>query len=54
MMHSRGCHWAHAIGRVKDGVTIEQARADLLAVSARINKEYREADDQASILSCSP
>ncbi|MGB6823075.1 MAG: ABC transporter permease, partial [Candidatus Acidiferrales bacterium] len=46
LMHSRGSHWAHAIGRVKNGVTIEQARADLLAVSARLNKTYREANDQ--------
>ena len=46
LMHSRGSHWAHAIGRVKNGVTIEQARADLLAVSARLNKAYREANDQ--------
>ena len=28
-------------------MTIAQARADLLNVSARINKEYREPDDQA-------
>jgi putative ABC transport system permease protein len=45
-VHNRGNHWASAIGRVKDGATIEQARADLLAVSARINKEYRHANDQ--------
>jgi len=45
-IHNRGSHWANAIGRVKDGVTIAQARADLLAISARINKEYRAANDQ--------
>ncbi|MGB7023816.1 MAG: ABC transporter permease [Candidatus Acidiferrales bacterium] len=44
--HNRGSHWANAIGRVKGGVSIEQARADLLAVSARLNKEYRAPDDQ--------
>ncbi|HEV2489549.1 MAG TPA: ABC transporter permease [Candidatus Acidoferrales bacterium] len=45
-MQNRGNHWANAIGRVKNGMTVEQARADLLAVSARINKEYRAANDQ--------
>ena len=46
MMQSRGSHWASAVGRMKDGVTMAQARADLLTVSARINKQYRAADDQ--------
>lgn len=46
LVHSRGSHWANAIGRVKDGETVEQARADLLTVSARINKQYRGPDDQ--------
>src|SRR5579864_1747318 len=45
-VHNRGNHWASAIGRVKDGTAIEQARADLMAVSARINKEYRQPNDQ--------
>jgi len=46
LVHDRGSHWAQAIGRVRNGVTIEQARADLLTVSARINKEYRTPNDQ--------
>jgi putative ABC transport system permease protein len=46
MMHNRGSHWANAIGRVKDGVTIAQARADLLRVSAYLNKTYRSPTDQ--------
>ncbi|HEU5409418.1 MAG TPA: ABC transporter permease [Candidatus Acidoferrales bacterium] len=45
-MHDRGSHWASAIGRIKDGVTIAQARADLLAVSAHINREFRGPKDQ--------
>ena len=45
-VHSRGNHWAQAVGRVKDGVSIEQARADLLTVSARLNKQYRGPTDQ--------
>jgi putative ABC transport system permease protein len=46
IMHNRGSHWANAIGRVKGGVTIPQARADLLSVSAYLNKTYRDKDDQ--------
>jgi putative ABC transport system permease protein len=46
MMHNRGSHWASAIGRVKDGVSIAQARADLLRVSAYLNKTYRDPSDQ--------
>lgn len=47
MMHNRGSHWASAVGRVRSDSTIEQARADLLTISARINKQFRSADDQA-------
>ncbi|HXT85660.1 MAG TPA: ABC transporter permease [Verrucomicrobiae bacterium] len=46
LMHNRGSHWANAMGRVKDGMTIAQARADLLAISAHINKEFRGPKDQ--------
>jgi putative ABC transport system permease protein len=46
MVHNRGSHWASAVGRMKDGVAIEQARADLLSVSAYLNKTYRTPDDQ--------
>ncbi|MGC1106784.1 MAG: ABC transporter permease [Candidatus Acidiferrales bacterium] len=45
LMHNRGSHWASAIGRLKDGVSIAQAGADLLTVSTRISKQYRSADD---------
>jgi predicted permease len=45
-MHNRGSHWANALGRVKEGLSIAQARADLLAISANINKEYRAPNDQ--------
>ena len=46
LIHNRGSHWANAVGRVKSGVSIEQARADLLTISARVNKQYRGPDDQ--------
>ena len=46
VMHNRGSHWASAIGRAKDGVTLKQAAADLLSVSAYLNKTYRTPDDR--------
>ncbi len=46
LMHNRGSHWANAVGRVKDSVTIEQARADLLAISQRLNEQFRRPDDR--------
>jgi putative ABC transport system permease protein len=41
---NRGSHWMQAIGRVRANFSVEQARADLLTVSARINKQYRGTD----------
>jgi putative ABC transport system permease protein len=41
LFHNRGTHWMRAIARIKAGVSVEQARADLLTVSERINKQYR-------------
>src|SRR5215469_6722508 len=46
IVHNRGSHWASAIGRLRDGVSVAQARADLLAISASINKTYRAPNDQ--------
>jgi len=40
LMHDRGNHWALAIGRLKPGVSIGQARADLMTISDRIIKQY--------------
>jgi putative ABC transport system permease protein len=45
LFQNRGTHWMQAIGRVKPNFSIEQARADLLTISARINKQYRSGDN---------
>jgi putative ABC transport system permease protein len=47
LMHNRGSHWASAVGRMKDGVTMAQARADLMTISERLIKQYRAPDDTA-------
>jgi putative ABC transport system permease protein len=44
LFQNRGTHWMQAVGRVKPSFSVEQARADLLTVSARINKQYRGTD----------
>jgi len=45
LFQARGTHWMQAIGRMAPATSIEQARADLLAISARINKQYRDNDN---------
>lgn len=36
----RGSHYAQAIGRIKQGVTLAQARADLRAIAGRLEKQF--------------
>jgi putative ABC transport system permease protein len=42
----RGSHHLRALGRVKDGVSIEQARADLLAISTNLEKQFPDTNDK--------
>src|SRR6266567_4012386 len=41
----RGNHQWRAFGRVKPGTSIAQARADLVVLSERLSKQYRDAND---------
>ncbi len=43
---SRGSHHLRAIGRVKEGVTVEQARADLLVISENLEKQFPDSNDK--------
>ena len=45
-MGKRGSHWANAIGRLKPGVSIETARADLKLISGRLEKTYPDSNDK--------
>jgi predicted permease len=48
---SRGNHHLRALGRIKDGVTIAQARADMQIVSDRLAKQYpNENSDSHAVL----
>lgn len=41
---ARGSHFLYALGRMKPGVTVEQAQADLSAVAAVLEAEYPESN----------
>jgi putative ABC transport system permease protein len=45
-MNNRGSHWANAIGRLKPGVSLERARADLKLISGRLEKTYPNSNDK--------
>ncbi len=40
----RGSHWASAIGRLKPGVTVQKAQADVALIAARLEKAYPDTN----------
>jgi predicted permease len=42
----RGSHWAQAIGRLKPGISIKAAQAELKAIAAQLEKEYPDSNDK--------
>ena len=45
-MGQRGSHWANAFGRLKPGVSLDTARADLKLISGRLEKTYPDSNDK--------
>jgi putative ABC transport system permease protein len=43
---TRGSHWANAIGRMKPGVTLQAAGADLKLIASRLEKQYPDSNDK--------
>ena len=43
-MTGRGNHWLQAVGRLKDGVTVGEAQADLAQVFANLGRAYPDTD----------
>jgi predicted permease len=43
-MTTRGGHWLRTVGRLKDGVSVQQAEADIQHVFADIGKAYPDTD----------
>ena len=53
MLETRGSHWMNVIGRLKPGVSMDQASADVSAIAKRINETYpddRAKDTQAKVV----
>lgn len=45
-LRTRGNHWVNAIGRLKPGVSLERARADLKLISGRLEKAYPDTNEK--------
>jgi putative ABC transport system permease protein len=46
----RDSHHLRALGRIKDGVSVDQARADLKTVAARLGQQYPNSNSQSSAI----
>lgn len=40
LLEDRGSHWMNVIGRIKPGVTLDQASAELSGIATRLNEAY--------------
>ena len=53
LLAERGSHWMNIVGRLKPGVAMDQASADVNAVAARLNQAYpadRASTTQAKVM----
>ncbi|HSL54004.1 MAG TPA: ABC transporter permease, partial [Pyrinomonadaceae bacterium] len=53
ILADRGSHWMNVIGRLKPGVSVEQASAEVNAIATRLNQAYPDAragNTQAKVL----
>ena len=53
LLSSRGSHWMNVIGRLKPGVSLSQASAEMSAIASRLNQTYpndRAAATSAKVL----
>ena len=54
LLATRGSHWMNALGRLKPGVTLAQASAEMTAIAGRLNETYpdsRAKGTQAKVVS---
>src|SRR5688572_23378576 len=53
LLEDRGSHWMNVIGRLKPGISLDQASAELSAIAKRINEAYpdnRASNTQALVM----
>jgi predicted permease len=53
LLEDRGSHWMNVIGRIKPGVSLDQASAELSGIAARMNDAYpnnRSSDTKARVM----
>ena len=53
LLEDRGSHWLNVIGRLKPGVSLAQASAEMTAIAGRLNQTYpddRSKDTQARVV----
>jgi predicted permease len=53
MLKERGNHWMNVVGRLKPGVSVEQASAEMAAIATRLNQAYpdnRAVNTQAKVI----
>ena len=53
LLNERGAHWMNAIGRLKPGVSLAQASAEMSAIATRLNQAYpdnRAGGTQAKVM----
>jgi predicted permease len=48
-MHGRGNHWLRSVGRLKDGVSMQQGQADLTHVFGNMGKVYAQTDEGRTV-----
>jgi putative ABC transport system permease protein len=46
---NRGNHWLQVLGRLKSGVTIDQAREQMVSIAGRLEHEYPDAQARRSV-----
>jgi predicted permease len=54
LLSDRGSHWMNVLARLKPGVTIDQASAEMQSIAVRLNQAYandRSSDTSAKVLS---
>ncbi len=48
-LHKRDVHWHRVLGRLKPGVSLEQAQAEMAAIGDRLAREYPQANEDRSV-----